>query len=308
MPYSTGFLDVDGGHSLYWEQSGNPEGVPVLFIHGGPGGGASAVDRRFFDPGHYRIVIFDQRGAGRSQPFGSLENNTLAHLTADIEALRKHLGIRRWHLFGGSWGSTLALSYAQAYPQHCLGMVLRGIFLMEQAEIDWFMHGMKMVFPEAWDQFIAPIPEAHRPSGKLLEAYHEMLTGKDTEAAMEAAIAWCLYEVACASLLPNYETITTDEQKKQALTVAKIEAHYFRNGVIAPDKSLLRGIEKIRAIPTTIIQGRYDVICPIFTAHKLHAAWPEADYIVVPDGGHSALDPAIRSRLVEATENAKTIR
>jgi len=308
MPYSTGFLDVDSGHSLYWEQSGNPEGVPVLFIHGGPGGGASAVDRRFFDPTHYRIVIFDQRGAGRSQPFGSLENNTLAHLTADIEALRKHLAIKRFHLFGGSWGSTLALSYAQAYPQHCLGMILRGIFLMEQAEIDWFMHGMKMTFPEAWDQFIAPIPESRRAPGKLLDTYYETLTGKDTGAAMEAAIAWCLYEVACASLLPNYETITTDDQKKQALTVAKIEAHYFRNGVIPAEKSLLRGIDKIRAIPTTIIQGRYDVICPIFTAHKLHAVWPEADYIVVPDGGHSALDPAIRSRLLEATENAKTIR
>jgi proline iminopeptidase len=308
MPYSTGFLDVDSGHSLYWEQSGNPDGVPVLFVHGGPGGGASATDRRFFNPEYYRIVILDQRGAGRSHPFGSLEKNTLAHLTADIEALRRHLNIRRWHLFGGSWGSTLALAYAQAHPQACLGLILRGIFLMEQAEIDWFLHGMKMIFPEAWDQFIAPLPERDREKSRLLDAYYARLTGSDTKAAMEAAVAWCLYEVACASLLPNYETITTEEQKKQALAIARIEAHYFRHEAIAPEKSLLRGIDKIRAIPTTIIQGRYDVICPIITAHRLHLAWPEADYVVVADGGHSALDPAIRSRLIEATENARTIR
>jgi proline iminopeptidase len=306
MPYSTGFLDVDGIHSLYWEQSGNPDGVPILFLHGGPGGGATSFHRRFFDPDHYRIIIFDQRGAGRSHPFGSLENNTPHHLVADIEILRRHLQISRWHLFGGSWGSTLALTYAQSYPQHCMGLILYGVFLMEQAEIDWFMQGMKNVFPEAWEQFIAPIPPNEQD--RLLDAYYTRLTGNDPEMAMEAAVAWYLYEAACASLLPNYETITTDEQKKQALATARIEAHYFRSHAIASADSLIKGIDKIRTIPATIVQGRYDMICPIITAHRLHLSWPEADYVVVPDGGHSALDPALRSRLIEATQNARTIR
>lgn len=306
-PYATGFLDVDNGqHNLYWEQSGNPEGTPILFLHGGPGAGASPKHRSFFDPDHYRIVIFDQRGAGRSTPMGSLENNTLPHLIADIESLRSHLKIEHWHLFGGSWGSTLALAYAQAHPDRCLSMILRGIFMMERTELDWFLHGMREIFPEAWEQFAAPIPESER--GDLLEAYYKRLTGDDPKIRMEAAIAWSLYESACASLLPNYETITTEDQKKFALAVARIEAHFFRNQILKPEPSLLDGIDKIRHIPATIIHGRYDIICPIRTAYKLHQLWPEADYIVVPDGGHSASDPPIRSRLIEATENAKTIK
>ena len=306
MPYSSGFLDVDPPHSLYWEQCGNPDGVPVLFLHGGPGGGASAINRRFFNPDYYRIILFDQRGAGRSQPFGSLENNTLEHLVRDIEALRVHLNVQRWHLCGGSWGSTLALAYAQQFPAHCLSLIMWGIFTMEQAESDWFINGMKMVFPEAWEQFAALIPENERDD--LLKAYYKRLTGSDQKEALDAAITWCLYESACASLLPNYETITTDEQKKQTLSVAKIESHYYLHQIIPAEKSLLKNIDKIRAIPATIIQGRYDMICPLITAHKLHALWPEADYIVVPDGGHSELEPAMRSRLIEATENARSIR
>ncbi len=304
-PYSSGFLDVDDTHNLYWEQSGNPDGAPVLYLHGGPGAGATPVHRRFFDPDHYRIIIFDQRGSGRSHPLGSLENNTTVHLVDDIERLRQHLRIERWHIFGGSWGSTLSLSYARVYPQRCISMILRGIFLCEQDEIDWFLYGMRNIFPEAWEQFAGFLPEDEQSD--LLDNYYKHLTGADEEKQMEAAIHWSLYEGACASLLPNYETITTDEQKDHALALARIEAHYFKYEVITRENSLLNSIDKIREIPSTIIHGRYDLICPIRTAHKLHQLWPEADYIVVPDAGHSALDPTLRSRLIEATERAKTL-
>jgi proline iminopeptidase len=304
-PYSSAFLPLDHGHEVYWEQSGNPDGVPVVVLHGGPGGGTSPVQRRFFDPDHYRIILYDQRGAGRSSPFGSVEHNTRAHLVADLEKLRAHLSIDRWHLFGGSWGSTLALSYAATYPKHCLGMILSGIFLMEAEEINWFFYGIKSFFPEAWEQFAHFIPAEER--GDLLAAYHKRLFSSDETPAMDAAIRWCLYESACSSLIPNYETITTEEQKMNVRTIARIECHYFKNEVIAPENSLLTRVDKFRAIPSVIINGRYDMICPIRTAHRLHAAWPEADYIVVPDGGHSEQDPAIRSRLIEATENAKSL-
>jgi len=304
-PYSNGFLPVDTLHHIYWEQSGNPDGVPIVFLHGGPGGGATPTHRRFFDPDHYRIVIFDQRGCGRSNPLGSLENNTTSHLLADMEALRLHLGIERWHLFGGSWGSTLALHYATHYPECCISLILRGIFLCEQDEIDWFLYGMKKIFPEAWEQFVSLVPETHRDN--MLDWYYTRLTTGAPQEQMEAAIRWALYEGACASLFPNYETITTEEQKQHALTLARIEAHYFKHEVITPVDSLLHSIDHIRHIPTTLIQGRYDVICPIDTAYKLHQAWPEADYIVVPDAGHSALDPPLLSRLIETTENYKTL-
>lgn len=305
-PYSSGFLTVDSVHNLYWEQSGNPDGVPILFIHGGPGAGATPAHRRFFDPDHYRIIIFDQRGCGRSHPLGSLENNTTAHLVADIETLREHLNIERWHLFGGSWGSTLAMAYAAEYPQTCLSMILRGIFLCEQSEIDWFLYGMKTVFPEAWEQFSGYLPEEERDN--LLESYYARLTSSNPDTQVEAAIHWSLYEGACASLFPNYETITTHEQKQHALALARIEAHYFKHEVISAENSLLNKLDRLRSIPTAIIQGRYDIICPLHTAYNLHQLWPEADYIVVPDAGHSALDPTLRSRLIEATEHAKTIR
>jgi proline iminopeptidase len=304
-PYSSGFLDVEEPHKLYWEQSGNPDGVPVVFLHGGPGAGAMAAHRRFFDPDYYRIIIFDQRGAGRSQPLGELEKNNVQALVDDIERLRTHLNVKHWHVFGGSWGSTLALAYAQQFPDQCLSLILRGIFLMEEPEIEWFMSGMQMIFPEAWEQFAGYFPG--QDGQQLLESYYRQLTQGSADEQMEAAIRWALYESACASLFPNYETITTQEQKNCALSVAKIEAHYFTHHVIDADHSLLNGVDKIRHIPTTIVQGRYDVICPITTAHRLHAKWPEADYIIVPDGGHSAMDPAIRSRLIEATENAKTL-
>ncbi len=305
-PYSSGFIEVDETHNLYWEQSGNPQGVPIILLHGGPGAGSTPTHRQFFDPNHYRIIIFDQRGSGRSTPLGCLENNTTQYLINDIETLRKHLNIKSWHVFGGSWGSTLALSYAAQHKERCTSMILRGIFLCEQSEIDWFLYGMQTIFPEAWEQFSSFIPEEDR--NNLLDTYYDILTNEnDPEKQMEAAVRWSLYECACSSLLPNYDTITTAEQKQRALALARIEAHYFKNEVISKNKSLLNNIKDLRSIPTTIIQGRYDTICPILTANKLHKLWAEADYIIVADAGHSALDDPLRSRLIEATQSAKTI-
>ncbi|NCC21651.1 MAG: prolyl aminopeptidase [Alphaproteobacteria bacterium] len=304
-PYSTGFLAVGAPHQIYWEQSGNPYGVPVVLLHGGPGAGATPKHRRFFDPDHYRIVIFDQRGAGRSTPLGDVTDNSPAHLVADMEALRERLGIERWHVFGGSWGSTLALAYATAYPDRCLSLILRGIFLFEKPEIDWFLTDMGAIFPEAWDQFRAHIPEEE--ANDLLTAYHRRLFSDDPATRLNAALHWALYEGACSALFPNYETISTDEQRQRAVALARIEAHYFLHHAFAPENSLLKKLDRIRSIPATIVQGRYDVICPMRTAYRLHALWPEADFVVVPDAGHSALDPPLRSRLIEATENLKTI-
>ena len=306
-PYSSGYIAVDDIHNLYWEQSGNPDGEPIILLHGGPGAGATPMHRRFFDPDFYRIIIFDQRGAGRSTPLGETRNNTLDHLVEDLETLRKHFKIDKWHLFGGSWGSTLALAYAGKYKDRCKNLILRGIFLCEQREVEWFLYGMRTIFPEAWDQFASLAPKDREHD--LLNVYYEELISdiKSHESQIEAAVRWSLYEGACSSLIPNYETITTEEQKQSALALARLEAHYFKNNVILPEKSLLHNIEYLRSVPTTIIQGRYDTICPIITAHTLHQLWPEADYIVVPDGGHSALDAPIRSALIKATESAKTI-
>lgn len=305
-PYSSGFLEVDDIHNIYWEQSGNPDGVPIVFLHGGPGAGTSPAHRRFFDPDYYRIILFDQRGSGRSTPLGCLIDNTTEHLLADMETLREHLSIKRWHLFGGSWGSTLALAYATKYPEKCMSMILRGVFLCEQDEIDWFLYGMGNIFPEAWEQFAGFLPEDEQDD--LLGGYYKRLTGDDRDEQINAAICWSLYEGACSSIIPNYETITTDEQKQHALSLARIEAHYFKHEVRGKHNSLLNDLDKIRKIPSTIVQGRYDVICPIKTAYKVHQLWPEADYISVPDAGHAALDPPLRSRLIEITEATKNMR
>lgn len=302
-PYSSGFLDTGDGHQIYWEQSGNENGIPVLFLHGGPGAGATPTHRRFFDPDHYRIIIFDQRGCGRSHPLGSLVNNTTAYLLEDIERLREHLNIQRWHIFGGSWGSTLALAYAQKNPERCLSLVLRAIFLCTPEEIHWFLYGMKTIFPEAWEQFAGFLPAKEQEN--ILESYYRHLTGADETKAVQAAIRWNLYESACSSLLPNFETISTEEQKQHALAMARIEAYYFLNETRSAKDSLLKNIDMLRDIPSVIVHGRYDIICPIHTAYTLHQAWPEARYIVVPDAGHSALDPPLRSRLIETMENLK---
>ena len=304
-PYSSGYLAVDEPHEVYWEQSGHPDGVPIVFFHGGPGAGSSAIHRQFFDPDHYRIILFDQRGSGRSTPHACLTDNTTEALIRDIEQLREHLSVENWHVFGGSWGSTLALSYAAEYPENCLSLILRGIFLLEQDGIDWLLYKNKNIFPEAWEQFVSIIPKNER--GDLLTAYHKRLNSEDKQIQLEAAMNWSLYESACASLIPNYEIITTGEQKDHAIAISVIENHYFYTQVNQPEESLLHKVDRFRHIPAIIIQGRYDMICPILSAHRLHSVWPESDYIVVPDGGHSALDPAIRSRLIEATENMKTL-
>lgn len=305
-PYQTGRLKVDDLHTLYWEQSGNPEGVPVLFLHGGPGAGASPTHRRFFDPTFYRIIILDQRGAGRSTPLGELTDNDTDHLVGDLEALRRLLGVERWIVFGGSWGSTLSIAYAEAHPDRVIGLVLRGIFLMRRSEIDWFLYGMRLFFPEAWQQFASFIPEAER--GDLLEAYWRRLTHESPAIRMQAARSWSMYEGACSTLLPSPELVAASGDDAHALGLARIEAHYFRHNMLTPEDRLLRDVEKIRHIPAVIVQGRYDVVCPIKSADDLHRAWPEADYVIVPDAGHSAMEPGIRSALVLAMERFKTLR
>jgi proline iminopeptidase len=302
-PYTTGMLPLDSHHTMYWEQSGNPQGVPILFLHGGPGAGATPTHRRFFDPAHYRIVVLDQRGAGRSLPLGSLRDNTLAHLIADLEALRRHLGIDRWAVFGGSWGSTLALAYAAAHPERCRGLVLRGIFLCRQNEIDWFLHGMRTVYPEAWRAFAGFIPEAERAD--LLSAYFRRLVDPDPSLHMPAARAWSTYEGACSTLLPSPDTVAAFGEDRMALGLARIEAHYFRTEVIRPADDLVAQVGRMRRLPAAIVQGRYDMVCPIVSADELARAWPEVEYIVVPDAGHSAMEPGIRSQLVAATERLK---
>ncbi len=299
-PLRAAMLPLDAVHTMYWEESGNPQGVPVVFLHGGPGAGSAPNHRRFFDPGFYRIVIYDQRGAGRSTPLGELRDNTTPHLIADLERLRRHLGVERWLVFGGSWGSTLALAYAEAHPERCLGLVLRGIFLCRKPEIDWFLHGLRALFPEAWDEFAAPLPEAER--GDLLRAYHRRLTDPDPAVHMPAARAWSIYEGRCSTLLPSPDTVAYFAGDIVALGLARLEAHYFLNGIFLPENSLIANIGRIRHLPCVIVQGRYDAVCPLVSADDLRKAWPEAEYIVVPDAGHSAWEPGIRAELVKATE------
>jgi proline iminopeptidase len=288
---------------MYWEEAGNPRGVPALFLHGGPGAGATAVHRRFFDPAFWRIVVYDQRGGGRSTPLGETRDNTPAHLIGDIEALRRELAIDRWLVFGGSWGSTLALLYAQAYPQSCRGLVLRGIFLARAEEIEWFLYGIRTVFPEAWRAFAGFIPEAER--GDLLAAYYRRLIDPDPRIHMPAARAWSLYEGACSTLLPNPETVAAFGEDRLALGLARIEAHFFTHHLLSGSDDLIARVDRIRRLPATIVQGRYDMVCPIRSADELARAWPEAEYVIVPDAGHSAMEPGIREQLVLATERAK---
>ena len=298
-PYRSGMLPLDGLHTMYWEESGNPGGVPVLFLHGGPGSGSAPQHRQFFDPSHYRIVLFDQRGAGKSTPLGEHRDNTTQLLVADIERLRDLLGISRWLVFGGSWGSTLALAYGQAHREMCLGFILRGIFLCTQREIDWFLHGMGWFFPQAHADFLQPIPLSERDN--LLEAYCKRLLGDDIEVGIEAARTWSRYEGSCLHLLPDPAAVDDFDSPAVALGVGRLEAHYFRHaGYFAPDQ-LLRNIGLLRHLPCMIVQGRYDVICPPATAWRLHQAWPQARLQMVDDAGHSAFEPGIQAALVAAT-------
>lgn len=305
-PYRSGTLAVDELHTLYWEECGNPEGQPVLFLHGGPGAGTSPSHRRFFDPAHYRIVLFDQRGAGKSTPLGEYRNNTTALLIEDIEKIRVMLGIPQWLVFGGSWGSTLALAYGEAHPERCLGFILRGIFLCTKAEVDWFVNGMGYFYPEIHQRFAEAIPVEER--GDLLQAYVKRLFCDDPAIYMEAARNWSRYEGSCLFLEPQAEAIASFESDEVSLGIGRLEAHYMLHGAFMEDDALIRNIARIRHLPGVIVQGRYDVICPPVSAYRLHQAWPEASYHVIGDAGHAAMEPGIASALVQATEDFKTQR
>jgi proline iminopeptidase len=298
-----GHLPVSNLHRLYWEEVGNPDGLPVLFLHGGPGSGSARLHRRFFDPEAYRAILFDQRGAGRSAPIADITDNTTADLVADIERLREHLGVERWLVFGGSWGSTLALAYGQAHPDRCLGFILRGVFLGRAVEIDWFMNGMGQIFPEAHDAFSNHIPEAER--GDLLRAYRARLEDPDPGIHHLAARIWSGYEAACSCLYPDVEANSNAPSADQMLALARTEAHYFANNMFLEDNQLLDGMDSISAKPAVIVQGRYDVICPIRSADALAKRWNGAEYHIVPDAGHSAMEPGIRAALMRATEGFK---
>jgi len=302
-PYASGRLAVSTRHALYWESCGNPDGVPVLFLHGGPGSGCLPHHRRYFDPAFWRSVLFDQRGAGRSTPVGELADNTTWHLVADIERLRAHLGVDRWLVFGGSWGSTLALAYAQAHPHRCRGLVLRGVFLARAWEFDWFMQGMGTFFPEAARAFAAHLPEAEQDD--LLGNYYRRLTDPDPAVHLPAAQAWDRYEGSCVALLPAADPMPKFDNDAGALALARIEAHYFVNRCFLAENELLDNLHRIRTLPCTIVQGRYDIVCPPATADTLAQVWPEAEYVVVPDAGHSIREPGITRELVAAVERMK---
>ena len=305
-PRQSGMLALDSLHAMYWEESGNPAGIPVVFLHGGPGAGSTPRHRRFFDPLAYRIIVYDQRGAGRSTPLGELRGNATPELIADLETLRRFLEVDRWLVFGGSWGSTLAIAYAEAHPGCCLGLVLRGIFLCRRSEIDWFLYGMRNVQPEPWERFAAMLPPEEQSD--LLRNYHRRLVHPDPAVHLPAARAWSVYEGACSTLLPSPETVAYFAGDVVALGLARIEAHYFVNDIFLPENSLLANASVLRGIPGVIVQGRYDMVCPLVTAHELHRAWPEADYRIIADAGHSVWEPGILAALVEATERFKLER
>ena len=301
-PYTTGMLKVSDRHELYYEESGNPQGRPVVFLHGGPGGGSDPKQRRFFHPDKYRIILFDQRGCGKSTPYASLEDNTTWDLVADTEKLRLHLGIEKWQVFGGSWVSTLALAYAEKHPEACTELVLRGIFLLRKQEIDWFyQRGASILYPDAWEPSLALIPEAER--GDLLTAYHQRLTSPDPDVRLKAAKTWSGWEGGTSKLIPDADFTGHYEEDEFALAFARIEAHYFVNkGWFEPEDQLLRDAHRIRHLPGVIVQGRYDVVCPLESAWALHRAWPEADLVITPDCGHSAFDAPNCRALVAATD------
>jgi proline iminopeptidase len=303
-PYRTGYLAVSDVHRVHFEESGNPSGKPAVFLHGGPGGGTDPKMRRFFNPRKYRLVLFDQRGCGRSKPHASLVDNTTWDLVADIEALRAHLRIERWLVFGGSWGSTLALAYAQRHPKRVTELVLRGIFLLRRSEIEWFYQnpeGAASIYPDLWERYLAPIPKAER--GDLLRAYYRRLTSRNKKTMLRAARAWSIWEGATSFLLANPGYLAQFRQSAYAAAFARIECHYFINrGFLRNDTQLLDGVARIRRIPAVIVQGRYDVICPMRSAWDLHRAWPEAELRVVGDAGHSAFEPGITRELVRATD------
>lgn len=302
-PFQTGFLPLSDGHTMYWEQVGNPRGVPVLFLHGGPGAGAGVIHRRFFDPAFWRVVIFDQRGAGRSRPLGRLEANTTPHLVEDIELLRRHLGVERFLLFGGSWGSTLALAYAQAYPERVAGCVLRGIFLGRTSEVEWFLRGAAAVFPEAHAAFAGFLPQDERAD--LLGGYLRRLTDPDPAVHLPAARAWSVYEGSCSTLLPSPDMVAGFAQDRTALGLARIEAHYFAHDLFLPPGGLLAHMDRIAAVPADIVQGRYDMVCPPASAWALARGWGRARLHMVPLAGHALSEPGISAALVRVMDGLR---
>ncbi|MEY4575958.1 MAG: proline iminopeptidase [Pseudomonadota bacterium] len=302
-PFEAGRLRVDSLHEIYFEQYGNPNGKPALFVHGGPGGGTTPAQARFWDPTRYRIVLFDQRGCGRSTPHASLERNTTWDLVSDMEALRTHLGIARWQVFGGSWGSTLALAYAERHPERVTELVLRGIFTLRKRELDWFYQegGASRIFPDAWEAYVAPIPPEERAD--MMQAYYKRLTGSDTAVRVQAAKAWSLWEAVTSTLRPSPEMKASMSKDDFALAFARIECHYFVNGgFFERESQLLEDAQRIRHIPGVIVQGRYDIVCPMETAWALHRAWPEAELHVAQTSGHSAFEPEIVHHLIAATD------
>jgi proline iminopeptidase len=300
-PFDSGMLDVGDGHRVYWELCGAPDGEPAVFLHGGPGGGCGPAHRRLFDPARYRVLLFDQRGCGRSTPHAGLDANTTWDLVADIERLRELSGAERWLVFGGSWGSTLALAYAETHPERVSGLILRGIFTLRRFELDWYYQsGASLLFPDKWERFVAPIPEAER--GDMIAAYRRRLTGDDPAARLEAARAWSLWEGETITLLPDPAIAGQHGDDSYALAFARIENHYFTHGGWLEEGQLIRDAAKLRGVPGVIVQGRYDVATPAVTAWDLHRAWPEAELHIVDDAGHAYSEPGILDHLIRATD------
>ncbi|MEL6930565.1 MAG: prolyl aminopeptidase [Cyanobacteria bacterium J06600_6] len=301
-PYNQGKLKVSDLHTIHYEESGNPNGKPVIFLHGGPGGGITPMYRQYFDPQQWRIVIFDQRGCGQSTPYAELRENTTWDLVADIEKLREKLDIDKWVVFGGSWGSTLALAYAETHPDRCKGLILRGIFMLRSAEIRWFyQEGANHIYPDAWQEYLKPIPESERDD--LLSAYHKRLTSEDRQVRLAAARAWSVWEASTSKLIPSKTSKQRFGQAEFAEAFARIECHYFMNqGFFERENQLLENVDRISHLPGVIVQGRYDVVCPMISAWELHQAWQSAEFIVIDDAGHSVSEPGIKDALIEASD------
>lgn len=300
-PYETGFMDVGDGHIIYYERCGNPHGKPAIFLHGGPGGGISPEHRRLFDPARYDVLLFDQRGCGRSTPHACLDANTTWHLVADIEKLRMMAGVERWLVFGGSWGSTLALAYAETHPERVSELVLRGIYTVTHAELQWYYQfGVSEMYPDKWVHFIAPVPEAER--GDMIGAYRKLLTSDDKSVRLNAAKAWSMWEGGTVKLLPDADFADSFGEDDFALAFARIENHYFVHGAWLEEGQLLRDVSKLHAIPGTIVHGRYDMPCPLKYAYQLHQAWPQAEFYLIEGAGHALTEPGILDRLIRATD------
>jgi len=304
-PFDSGWLKAPPLHQIYYEQCGNPQGIPVVFLHGGPGSGCTPKQRRFFDPAHYRIVLFDQRSCGRSHPLGCIEENTTWLLVEDMEALRQQLAIKQWLLFGGSWGSTLALAYAAAHPDRVKGLILRGIFLARPNEIDWFMHTVENFFPDVRTKLVELLTQTERTD--ILSAYRSRIFSNDAAISLPAARTWNTYEASILNLLPDTESPSAPVSDEVQLARARVQLHYLINDCFLQQRPLLAEVDRLRKLPCIIIQGRYDMVCPPITAYALHKAWPEAQFVMVPDAGHSAFEPGITAALVGATEAFKSL-